>query len=215
MSSVCTILLKASWPSFSRIFFPWMCWEDWLSFFSLFSPLFCFFVLCFSLSDTHTSLALSSTLLLTYSFLICFSSLGFIFCSPNAPLATSCEELTHWKRLWCWEGLGAGGEGDDRGWDGWMASPTQWTWVWVNSGSWWWTGRPGVLRFMGSQSRTRLSDWSGLKRSFLITSCSYPMCAVDFVISDSIGVCICEKSPPSNLVDFFFLVCSCFLFTLS
>jgi len=47
--------------------------------------------------------------------------------------------------------LGAGGEGDDRGWDGWMASLTRWTWVWVNSGSWWWTGRPGVLRFMGSQ----------------------------------------------------------------
>ena len=66
-------------------------------------------------------------------------------------LATSCEELTHWKRLWCWEGLWAGGEGDDRGWDGKMASPTRWTWVWVNSGSWWWTGRPGVLRFMGSQ----------------------------------------------------------------
>ena len=52
---------------------------------------------------------------------------------------------------WCWEELGAGGEGDDRGWDGQMASPTRWTWVWVNSGSWWWTGRPGVLRFMGSQ----------------------------------------------------------------
>ena len=52
---------------------------------------------------------------------------------------------------WCWEGLGAGGEGDDRGWNGWMASPTRWTWVWVNSWSWWWTGRPGVLRFMGSQ----------------------------------------------------------------
>ena len=51
----------------------------------------------------------------------------------------------------CWEGLGAGGEGDDRGWDGWMASLTRWTWVWVNSGSWWWTGRPGMLRFMGSQ----------------------------------------------------------------
>ena len=48
--------------------------------------------------------------------------------------ATSWEELTHWKRLWCWEGLGAGGEGDDRGWDGWMASRTRWTWVWVNSG---------------------------------------------------------------------------------
>ena len=51
----------------------------------------------------------------------------------------------------CWEGLGAGGEGDDRGWDGWMTSLTRWTWVWMNSGSWWWTGRPGVLRFMGSQ----------------------------------------------------------------
>ena len=60
-------------------------------------------------------------------------------------------ELTHWKRLWCWEGLGAGGEGDDRGWDGWMASPTQWTRVWVISGSWWWTERPGMLQFMGSQ----------------------------------------------------------------
>jgi len=56
------------------------------------------------------------------------------------------------------EGLGAEGEGDDRGWDGWMASLTQWTWVWVDSGSWWWTGRPGVLRFMGSQ---RLGhDWA-------------------------------------------------------
>ena len=61
------------------------------------------------------------------------------------------KELTHWKRLWCWEGLGAGGKGDDRGWDGWMVSPTQWTWVWVNSARWWWTGRPGVLRFVGSQ----------------------------------------------------------------
>ena len=61
---------------------------------------------------------------------------------------TSCEDLTHWKRLWCWEELGAGGEGDDRGWDGWMASQTRWTWVWVNSERWWWTGKPGVLRFM-------------------------------------------------------------------
>ena len=77
-------------------------------------------------------------------------------------MAISCEELTHWKRLWCWEGLGARGEGDDRGWDGWMASPTRWTWVWVNSGSWWWTGRPGVLQFMGLQSWTRLSNWTEL-----------------------------------------------------
>ena len=57
-------------------------------------------------------------------------------------LATWFEELTHWKRPWCWERLKAGGEGDNRGWDGWMASPTQWTWVWVNSRSWWWIGRP-------------------------------------------------------------------------
>ena len=55
------------------------------------------------------------------------------------------------EKIWCWEGLGAGGKGDDRGWDGWMASPTGWTWVWANSGSWWWTGRHGVLQFMGSQ----------------------------------------------------------------
>ena len=60
-------------------------------------------------------------------------------------------KMTHWKRLWCWEGLGARGEGDDRGWDGWMASLTRWMWVWVNSGSWWWIGSPGVLRFIGSQ----------------------------------------------------------------
>ena len=55
------------------------------------------------------------------------------------------------EKFWCWDGLGAGGEGDNRGWDGWMASLTRWTWVWVNSGSWWWTGRPGMLQFMGSQ----------------------------------------------------------------
>ena len=79
-------------------------------------------------------------------------------------LATSCEELTHWKRPWCCEGLGAGGEGDDRGWDGWMASPTWWTWVWVNSGSWWWTGRPGLLWFMGCKESdmTERLNWTEL-----------------------------------------------------
>ena len=61
-------------------------------------------------------------------------------------------------RLWCWEGLGARGEGDDRGWDGWMASLTWWTWASVNLGSWWWTGRPGMLRFMGS--RRVGHDWA-------------------------------------------------------
>ena len=73
-------------------------------------------------------------------------------------LIISCEELTHWKRLWCWEGLRVGGEVDNRGWDGWVASPTRWTWVWVSSGSWWWTGRPGVLQSMGLQ-RVR-HDWA-------------------------------------------------------
>ena len=62
-----------------------------------------------------------------------------------------CEELTHWKRPWCWERLKAGREGDNRGWDGWMASLTQWTWVWASSGSWWRTEKPGMLQSMGSQ----------------------------------------------------------------
>ena len=102
----------------------------------------------------------------------------------SSTLATSCEELSLWERPWCWEGLGAGGEGYDREWDGWMASPTQWTWVWVNSGSWWWTGRPGVLRFMGSQRighdwATEL-NWTRLVRlffqrvyTFLFHGCSH------------------------------------------
>ena len=115
------------------------------------------------------------------------SALGFLWKNwcwswNSSTSATSCEELTHWKRLWCWEGLGAGGEGDDRGWDGWVASPTRWTWVWVNSGSWWWTGRPGVLQFMGLQrvghdwateldttERLNWTDWTELFKWFLYT----------------------------------------------
>ena len=64
-------------------------------------------------------------------------------------LSTWCEELTHWKRPWCWERLRAEGKGDDRGWDGWMTSLTQWAWVLLDSGSWWWTVRPGMLQSMG------------------------------------------------------------------
>ena len=82
---------------------------------------------------------------------------GWYWSWNSNTLATWCEELTRLKRSWCRERLKAGGEGDNRGWDGWMASPTQWTWVWVNSRSWWWTGRPGVLQSMGSQ-RVRY-DW--------------------------------------------------------
>ena len=64
---------------------------------------------------------------------------------PDVRRASSLE------KTWCWERLRAGGEGDDRGWDGWMASPTHWTWVWANSGRWWRTGKPGTLQSMGSQ----------------------------------------------------------------
>ena len=77
------------------------------------------------------------------------------------------------KKTLNWEGLGAGGKGDDRGWDGWMASLIRWTWVWVNSGRWWWTGRPDVLQFMGLQwvrheQGTELSDWTEVKVSELV-----------------------------------------------
>ena len=73
-------------------------------------------------------------------------------------LVTWCEELTYWRSPWCWERLMARGEGDDRGWDGWMASLTRWTWVWASSRSWWQTKKPGVLQSMGSQ-RIR-HDWA-------------------------------------------------------
>ena len=76
---------------------------------------------------------------------------GFMLKLKLQYLFTWDEELTHWKRSWGWERLQAGGEGDHRGWDGWMASPTQWTWVWASSDCWWWTGKPGVLQSMGSQ----------------------------------------------------------------
>ena len=72
-------------------------------------------------------------------------------------LPTWYEELTHLQRPRCWERLKVTGEGDDRRWDGWMALPTQWTWVCINSRSWWWTGRPGMLQSMGSQRVRR--DW--------------------------------------------------------
>ena len=86
-----------------------------------------------------------------------YSLEGLMLKRNSSTLATWCEELTHLKRPWCWARLKAGGEGDDRGWDGWMVSLTQWTWVWASSGSWWWTGRTGMLQSMGSQ-KVRL-DW--------------------------------------------------------
>ena len=87
---------------------------------------------------------------------------------------TWCGELTHLQRPWCWERLRAGVEGDNRGWDGWIASPTQWTWVWVDFGNWWWTGRPGLLWFMGLQIVGH--DWvTELNWIFLKRSLAFPI----------------------------------------
>ena len=95
------------------------------------------------------------------------------------PLATWHKELTHLKRPWCWERLKAGGEGDDRGWDGWMASPSQWTWVCANSRTWWRTRKPGVLQSMGiakgctymtEQNWTKTKKWSFMTQN---PHCSY------------------------------------------
>ena len=72
-----------------------------------------------------------------------------------------------------WERLKAGGEGDDRGWDGRMASPTRWTWVWVSSGSWWWAAKPVVLQSMGLQSWTQLSNWTDWQFSRIYIHCNY------------------------------------------
>ena len=78
-------------------------------------------------------------------------------------LATWYEELTHWQRSWCLERFKVRGEGDNRGWDGWMVSLPWWTWVWASSGSWWWSGEPGMLQSMGlAKSQTWLSDWTEL-----------------------------------------------------
>ena len=95
-------------------------------------------------------------------------------------------KLTHWARPWCWERLKAGGEGDNRGWDGWMASLTRWIWVWASSGSWWWTGKPDVRQSMGSQrvkhdwetelnwTQHLLMDWIFKKRKMVSMGTFHP-----------------------------------------
>ena len=89
---------------------------------------------------------------------------------------TWCEELTYLKRPWSWERLKAGGEGADRGWDDWMASLTQWTWVWATSRSWWWTGKAGVLQSMGLQ-RVRY-DWVTELNQTLTPSPTFSLCCL-------------------------------------
>ena len=87
-----------------------------------------------------------------------YSLEGVMLISWNSKsLATWCKGLSHWRRPWCRERLMGGGEGDDRGWDGLMASPTRWTWVWAIFMNWWWTGKPGVLQSMGLQRAVH--DW--------------------------------------------------------
>ena len=106
---------------------------------------------------------------------------GLMLSWNSNTLATWWEELTHLKRPWCWERLRTGGEGDHRGWDGWMAASTRCTWVWVDSRSWWWTGRPGVLWFMGLQRVghdwvTELTDWlnTSWHNNTLCVGCQQP-----------------------------------------
>ena len=82
------------------------------------------------------------------------------WCWRSNTLATWCKEPIHWKRPRCWKRLRTGGEAGDRGWDNWMASSTQQTWVWANCRRWGRTGKPGVLQSMGLQSRTWLSNWT-------------------------------------------------------
>ena len=79
-------------------------------------------------------------------------------------LAIWFEELTHWKRPWCWERLKAGSKRDERGWHDWMASPTRWTWVWANSRSWWWTGKPDCYSPWGHKESdtTECLNWTKL-----------------------------------------------------
>jgi len=109
------------------------------------------------------------------------------------------QKLTHLKIPWCWERVRVGGERDDRGWDGWMASPTQWTWVWVNSGSWWWTGRPGVLQFMGSQRvghnwATEL-NWTLRKRWNGDSTCSFTKLKQKVFSSFNLSHSLTQKGP--------------------
>ena len=123
------------------------------------------------------------------------SALGFLWREwcwgwNSSTLATSCEELTHWKRLWCWKG--AGGGGDDRGWDGWMASPTQWTWVCVNSRSWWWQGGLACCdswgRRVGHDWVTELNWWKFITLVFcqILHKCSSSVQFSCSVVSNSL-----------------------------
>ena len=114
-----------------------------------FAYFFFFFCLLLTLVDVQ-SFFFWHVIIQRYKFLKAFFAVLHQFWSSNN-LATWCEQLTQWKRPWCWERLKAKGEEGSRGWDGWMASPNQWIWVWANSGRWWRTGKPGMLLSTGLQ----------------------------------------------------------------
>ena len=115
------------------------------------------------------------------------------WCWSSNTLATWCEELTRWKRPWCWERLKAG-EGGNRGWDCWMASLTQWTWVWVSSRRLWRTGKTGKLQSMGSQrvghdsvTEQQLNKNDGISNYHILNAMSQALgapksCDEDFII---------------------------------
>ena len=111
-------------------------------------------------------------------------------------VATWCEELTHLKRPRCWERLKVRGEGEDRGWDDWMASPTQWTWVWANSGSWWWTGRPGVLRSMGWQRVGHRTELVKCSRGHGTVPLDFPL----MLLIEGAGTCLSKCIMPGSQI---------------
>ena len=146
-----------------------------------------------------SELRLSYLLFHTHSPSICYD-LDILPCANSNTLATWCEELTHLKGPWYWERLRAGGEGDDRGWDGWIASLTQWTSVWVDSGSRCWTGRPGMLQFMGSQRVGH--DWvTELKKDK--SPWSYPKCRYSYDLLVSLCSLKYLRSYLSPIIQFF------------
>ena len=108
-----------------------------------------------------------------YLFILCIIFIYLFIYVQGKCLNKKDNVLTHLKRPWWWGRLKMG-EGDNRGWDGWMASPSLWTWVWASSRSWWWTGKPGVLQFMGSQ---RASNWTELNVLF----CRHIVCYKSFL----------------------------------
>ena len=118
-------------------------------------------------------------------------------------LATWWGELMHWKRPWYWARLKPGGEGDDRGWDGWMASLTQWTWVSTSPGSCWWTGKPGMLQSMGSQRGGH--NWTNELNWIDIWEIFFSLHWSNKIIVISLGVLECSQY--LNLYFFFFCKC--------